>query len=116
MTARPLEIASLKVKNHRLGVSDMTLRELDESLTPRLLGEIWGEYEKFMIGGSSRAARCINELLGPSRGSSTLGGSQSVEGMLQRRFTEIDSCVELQRQFMVHTPQKIHDHCMPELL
>ena len=37
-------------------------------------------------------------------------------GLFLQRFSAVKQCADLQKQFAATLPEKIEDHCMPELL
>jgi len=122
--------AKLKLKNHRLAKPGIALEELDKLLTPEALQGLWNGYEQFLYKGNPNMTTCINELLKTPSGPQPAGAGAAspagvtpaaVElgtgrGLFLHRFSAIRGCADLQKQFAAVLPEKIEDHCMPELL
>jgi len=126
-------VAKAKLKNHRLAKPGITLAELDALLTPAAIQQLWTSYEQYLYKGTPNMTTCINNLLKepggpvkpppvPGTGGDTnvpappAGNAGTGRGLFIQRFSAVKTCADLQKQFAATLPEKIEDHCMPELL
>lgn len=127
-------VAKLRLKNHRLVKPGITLDELDKLLTSAAIDNLWNSYEQFLYKGNPNMTACIEELLKapssslpavagapPAVGTPAVGTPAAVDpgtgrGLFLHRYSAIQGCAALQKQFAAVLPEKIEDHCMPELL
>ncbi|HYV48615.1 MAG TPA: hypothetical protein VFA20_27335 [Myxococcaceae bacterium] len=125
-------VSKAKLKNHRLAKPGITLAELDGLLTPAAIQQLWTSYEQYLYKGTPNMTACINNLLkepgGPVKPPTVPGtgdtnipappatSSGTGRGLFLQRFSAVKQCADLQKQFAATLPEKIEDHCMPELL
>jgi hypothetical protein len=124
-------VANLKLKNHRLAKPGITVAELDKLLTPEAIQGLWTSYEQYLYKGNPNMTACITDLLkepaaplpagGAGAGAVLPAGGPAANpgtgrGLFLHRYSAVKGCADLQKQFAVVLPEKIEDHCMPELL
>lgn len=125
-------VAKAKLKNHRLAKPGITLAELDAALTPAAIQQLWTSYEQYLYKGTPNMTACVNALLKepgapvkpptvPGAGDTNVPAPPAAStgagrGLFLQRFSAVKQCADLQKQFAATLPEKIEDHCMPELL
>jgi hypothetical protein len=113
------EWANAKVVNHRSGQT-IPITELDASLDPKNVEQLFTEYRKFLYGGSGGGGSLLDTSSPDSGTSSDPGAVTCVRDLLDQGITthshrEIPSCNQVEQKFGVISAQLIDENCMPKI-